>query len=75
MPRAWKGLVTDFPNYYMSARLAQEHYDTSRMYEWTWLEREKDQRAVDIRAIGLVPITPFSTLTMWPLAGFAPRTA
>lgn len=75
MPRAWKGLVTDFPNYYMSARLAQEHYATSRMYEWTWLQREKDQHAVDIRVIGLVPITPFSTLAMWPLAGLAPLTA
>ena len=75
MPRAWSGLVTDFPNYYMSARLAHEHYDTSRMYEWTWLQREKDQRAVDIRVIGLVPITPFSTLAVWPLTGFAPLTA
>jgi hypothetical protein len=75
MPRAWNGLVTDFPNYYMSARLAHEHYDTSRMYEWTWLQREKDQRAVDIRVIGLIPITPFSTLTMWPLVRLAPLTA
>jgi hypothetical protein len=75
MPRAWSRLVTDFPNYYMSARMAHEHYDTSRMYEWTWLQREKDQRAVDIRVIGLVPITPFSTLAVWPLTGFAPLTA
>lgn len=75
MPRAWTGLVTDFPNYYMSARLAHEHYDASRMYEWTWLERQKDQHAVDIRGIGLVPITPFSTLAVWPLTTFAPLTA
>jgi hypothetical protein len=75
MPRAWSGLVTDFPNYYMSARLAHEHYDTSRMYEWTWLQREKDERAVDIRVIGLVPVTPFSTLAIWPLTEFAPLTA
>jgi Glycosyltransferase family 87/WD40-like Beta Propeller Repeat len=75
MPRAWSGLVTDFPNYYMSARLAHEHDDTSRMYEWTWLQREKDQHAVDIRVIGLVPITPFSTLAIWPLMGFASLTA
>jgi hypothetical protein len=75
MPRAWKSLVTDFPNYYMSARLAHEGYDTSRMYEWKWLQREKDHRAVGVRVIGLVPITPFSTLTMWPLARLAPLTA
>lgn len=75
MPRAWSGLITDFPNYYMSARLTHEHYDTSRMYEWTWLQREKDQHAVDIRVIGLVPVTPFSTLAIWPLVVFAPLTA
>jgi len=75
MPRAWRSLITDFPNYYISARLAHEGYDTSRMYEWTWLQREKDHRAVDVRVIGLVPITPFSTLVMWPLAGLTPLAA
>jgi hypothetical protein len=75
MPRAWRGLVTDFPNYYTSARLAHEHYDTSRMYEWTWFQREKDHHDVDIRVIGLVPITSFSTLAIWPLTGLAPLTA
>ena len=75
MPRAWNGLVTDFPNYYLSARLAHEGNDTSRMYEWEWLQREKDHRAVDIRVIGLVPITPFSTLFMWPLTGLPPLAA
>src|ERR1039457_3514128 len=59
----------------MAARLAHEGYDTSRMYEWSWIEREKDHRAVDIRVIGLLPITPFSTLAIWPLTGFAPLTA
>jgi hypothetical protein len=75
LPRAWSTLNTDFPNYYMSARLAHEGYDTDRMYEWSWLEREKDHRAVDIRVIGLLPITPFSTLAIWPLAKLAPLTA
>jgi Glycosyltransferase family 87/WD40-like Beta Propeller Repeat len=75
LPRAWRTLNTDFPNYYMSARLAHEGYDTSRMYEWSWIEREKDHRAVDIRVIGLLPITPFSTLAMWPLTELAPLTA
>ena len=69
LPRAWRTLNTDFPNYYMSARLAHEGFDTSRMYEWPWIEREKDHRAVDIRVIGLLPITPFSTLAVWPLTG------
>jgi len=45
------------------------------MYEWGWIEREKDHRAVDIRVIGLLPITPFSTLVVWPLSGLPPLTA
>ncbi|HEY1965086.1 MAG TPA: glycosyltransferase 87 family protein [Acidobacteriaceae bacterium] len=75
MPRAWSKLNTDFPNYYMSARLAHEGFDTAREYEWVWIEREKDHRAVDIRVIGLLPITPFSTLVMWPLIGLSPLVA
>src|SRR5579859_1860338 len=75
MPKAWRGLITDFPNYYMSARLVHDGYDTSRMYEWSWIQREKDYRALDVRVIGLVPITPFSTLAICPLAGLEPLAA
>jgi hypothetical protein len=45
------------------------------MYEWTWIEREKDHRSIDVRVIGLAPITPFSTLVIWPLTGLAPLAA
>ncbi len=75
MPRAWHTLNTDFPNYYLTARLAHEKYDTARAYEWVWLEREKDHRGIDDRVIGLIPITPFSTLMVWPLTGLAPLQA
>jgi Glycosyltransferase family 87/WD40-like Beta Propeller Repeat len=75
MPRAWRSLNTDFPNYYLAARLAREGVDPSRAYEWIWLQREKDHRNIDQRVIGLVPITPFSTLAMWPLTGLPPLVA
>jgi hypothetical protein len=75
LPHAWGKLNTDFPNYYMSARLVHEGFDTTRINEWAWLQREKDHRAVDVATIGILPITPFSTLVMWPLAGLAPLTA
>lgn len=75
MPRAWSKLNTDFPNYYLSARLVHDRFDTSRMYEWVWLQREKDHRAIDDRIIGLIPITPVSTLAIWPLAGMQPLMA
>ena len=75
IPRAWRSLITDFPNYYMAARLAHEGYDTSRMYEWTWLQRQKDDLDVGVRVIGLSPITPFSTLVMSPLVELQPLSA
>jgi Glycosyltransferase family 87/WD40-like Beta Propeller Repeat len=67
LPNAWHTLNTDFPNYYLTARLAREHYDTSRVYEWVWLQRQKDHRNIDQRLVGMVPITPFSTLVVYPL--------
>jgi len=75
LPRAWRSLITDFPNYYLAAQLAREGDDTSRMYEWTWIERQKDHHAIDVRVIGLAPITPFSTLVIWPLTGLSPLAA
>src|SRR5579863_5879510 len=67
-PNAWSTLNTDFPNYYLTARLAHEHYDTARAYEWVWIQRQKDYTPNDNRHIGLIPITPFSTLIMWPIS-------
>jgi hypothetical protein len=75
VPRAWRTLNTDFPNYYLAARLTREGVDPSHAYEWIWLQREKDHRNIDQRVIGLVPITPFSTLAMWPLTGLPPLAA
>jgi hypothetical protein len=43
LPRAWLHLNTDFPNYYVTARLLREGYSTSRIYEWIWLQRQKDR--------------------------------
>lgn len=75
LPRAWKTLNTDFPNYYLAAKLQREGFDTSRAYEWRWLERQKDHQNIDRPLIGLAPITPFSTLAVWPLSGLPPLTA
>jgi len=74
-PAAWKTLNTDFSNYYLTARLAREKNETSRIYEWIWLQRQKDHRDIDQRIISLVPITPFSTLAVWPLASKPPLVA
>jgi hypothetical protein len=75
LPAAWKTLNTDFSNYYLTARLAREKSETSRIYEWIWLQRQKNHRDIDQRIISLVPITPVSTLAVWPLASLAPLAA
>jgi len=75
LPEAWKTLNTDFSNYYLTARLAREKSSTSRIYEWVWLQRQKDHREIDQRIISLVPITPFSTLAVWPFAAMSPLAA
>lgn len=67
LPDAWRKLNTDFPNYYLTASLVHEGYDTSRIYEWIWIERQKDHRDIDQRIVGMVPITAFSTLAVYPL--------
>jgi Glycosyltransferase family 87/WD40-like Beta Propeller Repeat len=67
-PKAWQSLNSDFPNYYLTARLVREHYDTSRIYEWVWLQRQKDHREIDQSTVGMVPITAFSTLVLCPVA-------
>jgi hypothetical protein len=43
LPRSWSHLNTDFPNYYVTARLLREGARTNRMYEWIWLQRQKDR--------------------------------
>jgi Glycosyltransferase family 87/Dipeptidyl peptidase IV (DPP IV) N-terminal region/WD40-like Beta Propeller Repeat len=68
LPKAWQSLNSDFPNYYLTARLVREHYDTSRVYEWVWLQRQKDHRDIDQTTVGMAPITAFSTLALYPFA-------
>ena len=70
-PRAWQTLHNDFPDYYLPAALAHEHSDTSRIYEWLWLGRQKDHHGIDQSVVNLVPSTAFSTLALYPLAGMS----
>jgi len=72
---AWQSVNTDFPNYYLTARLVHEKADTTRIYEWTWLQRQKDHRSIDQPLVALGAVTPISTLAVYPFAGFAPLAA
>ncbi|NUQ31181.1 MAG: DUF2029 domain-containing protein [Acidobacteriaceae bacterium] len=75
LPHAWKQLNTDFPNYYLTAKLVGEHTDMARAQEWVWLQRQKDLHAIPNPLIALVPITPFSTLVLYPFTGLEPLAA
>ncbi len=75
LPSALRVLNTDFPNYYLAARLSRENFDITRVYEWRWLQRQKDHRAIDQGIVGMVSLTPFSTLVVRPLASLPPLTA
>jgi hypothetical protein len=78
LPRAWSHLNTDFPNYYIAGRLVREGDRTSRIYEWIWLQRQKDRmgiQASDQPLVGFLPDTPFSALLIWPLTCWPPLAA
>jgi hypothetical protein len=78
LPRSWSHLNTDFPNYYITARLLREGIHTNRMYEWIWLQRQKDRVGIsagDQPLVGFVPDTPFSALLVWPLTSWSPLAA
>lgn len=71
----WRGLHSDFPNYYLVARLLREGYNLDRIYDWVWLQRIKDHWGLDQSLVGFAGLTPVSALPILPLAGFAALTA
>ena len=71
----WRTLNTDFPNYYLVARLLREGYSLDRIYDWVWLQRIKDHWGIDQSLVGFAGLTPLSALPVWPIAGLAALTA
>jgi hypothetical protein len=72
---AWRSLNTDFPNYYIVARLLREGYSLDRVYDWIWLQRIKDHWGIPLGLIGFAGLTPFSALPLVPLTVFSALTA
>ncbi|MGA7969673.1 MAG: hypothetical protein WB983_13630, partial [Terriglobales bacterium] len=54
---AWRHLNSDFPNYYLVARLYRAGYPLERVYDWTWLQRQKDRQGIDQRLVSFIPST------------------
>ena len=68
---AWRVLNTDFPNYYLVARLLREGYSLDRIYDWIWLQRIKDHWGLNQSLVGFAGLTPFSALPIVPLSIFS----
>ena len=73
---AWRTLNTDFPNYYLGARLLRDGYPLERFYDWVWFQRQKDHAGiVDQPLVGFIPLSFFSAVVVAPLASLPPLEA
>jgi hypothetical protein len=68
---AWDRLNTDFPNYYLAAKLYRSGYPLERIFDWVWFQRQKDQAGIDWGVVGWGPLSPFSALVLAPLASLS----
>jgi Tol biopolymer transport system component len=72
---AWRSLNTDFPNYYVAARLYTQGASLARVYDWVWYQRQKDHLGLEKRIVSFVPFTLYSAMPLVPFASMAPLTA
>lgn len=72
---AWRTLNTDFPNYYLAARLYRQGFPLDRVYDWIWFARQKDHAGIDIPLVGFASLTLLSMLPVEPLASLPPLAA
>jgi hypothetical protein len=72
---AWRTLNTDFPNYYVAARLYSQGVSLARVYDWVWYQRQKDHLGLEKRIVSFVPFTLYSAMPLVPLASMPPLTA
>jgi Glycosyltransferase family 87/WD40-like Beta Propeller Repeat len=72
---AWRHLNSDFPNYYLIARLYHAGYPLARVYEWTWLQRQKDHQGIDQGLVSFIPSTLPSALAILPWSSRPPLEA
>ena len=72
---AWKSLNTDFPDYYLVARLFRQGYPLEQVYDWTWIQRQKDHAGIDRPIVAFALLTPFSVLPVLPFSSLPPLAA
>src|ERR1700743_1557243 len=52
LPQSWRSVQSDFPNYYIAARLTRQHVDTSQLYDWLWFQRQDAHLGIDQSLVG-----------------------
>jgi glycosyl transferase family 87/WD40 repeat protein len=72
---AWKTLNTDFVDYYLAARLYRQGYPLTQIYDWSWVQRQKDHAGIDRPIVAFTSLTPFSLLPALPFASLPPLSA
>ena len=72
---AWKTLNTDFVDYYLAARLYRQGYPLTQIYDWTWVQRQKDHAGIDRPIVAFTSLTPFSLLPALPFSSLPPLSA
>src|SRR5487761_718585 len=69
---AWKSLKTDFPDYYLAAHLYHQGYSLDKLYDWTWVQRQKDHAGIEQPIVTFTLLTPFSLLPVLPFSSLPP---
>ena len=72
---AWNSIVTDFPNYYVSAWTVRNGESLSNLYDPVWFERQKHRAGIERPAALFNYFPPMNALIMWPLAHLSPMSA
>jgi hypothetical protein len=71
----WRVMNTDFPNYYLVATLREHRVPLDQVYDWAWLQREKNRLGIPEAVAGFAPYPPISVLPVLPLTSLPPLAA
>jgi hypothetical protein len=72
---SWRTIVTDFPNYYVSAWAVRHGEALGELYNPLWFDLEKQRAGIARPAALFNYFPPMNALIMWPLADLPPLTA
>ena len=72
---AWKTPNGDFQDYYLAAQLYRQGYPLEQVYDWTWIQRQKNHEGAEGSIVAFTLLTPFSLLPVLPFSFLPPLLA